>query len=89
MLIILFIHAFNCIKFIFTDVSLSERFDAILKTTDWQRQVLTAKTLQPLPVTRTNRETLHVEKKKKKDKDRKKEYKKHKKEGKGRITLSE
>ncbi|XP_047501128.1 KAT8 regulatory NSL complex subunit 1-like isoform X1 [Penaeus chinensis] len=69
------------------DVSLSERFDAILKTTDWQRQVLTAKTLQPLPVTRTNRETLHVEKKKKKDKDRKKEYKKHKKEGKGRITL--
>ncbi|XP_071552694.1 uncharacterized protein nsl1 isoform X1 [Panulirus ornatus] len=70
------------------DVSLSERFDAMLKTTDWQRQILTAKTIQPLPVTRTNRETSHVEKKKKKDKDRKKDYKKHKKEGKGRITLN-
>lgn len=68
------------------DVSLSERFDAMLKTTDWQRQILTAKTIQPIPVAR-NRETSHMEKKKKKDKERKKDYKKHKKEGKGRITL--
>ncbi|KAG7156590.1 KAT8 regulatory NSL complex subunit 1-like, partial [Homarus americanus] len=69
------------------DVSLSERFDAMLKTTDWQRQILTAKTIQPLPVTRTNREASQTDKKKKKDKDRKKDFKKHKKETKGRITL--
>lgn len=69
-----------------TDVSLSEQFDALLKTTDWQRQVLTARTVQPL-VNRTSKELPKVEKKKKKDKERKKENKKSKKEGKGRIML--
>lgn len=68
-------------------MSISERFDAMLKTTDWQRQVLTAKSIPSLPMSRSNRETSHLEKKNKKDKDRKKEYRKHKK-GKGRITLS-
>lgn len=67
------------------DVSLSEKFDVILKTMDWQRQVLTTKTPQLRPV----KEAVHVEKKKKsKDKELKKDHKKHKKDGKGRITLS-
>lgn len=66
------------------DVSLSEKFDVILKTMDWQRQVLTTKT----PQLRTVKEAVHVEKKKKsKDKELKKDHKKHKKDGKGRITL--
>ncbi|KAK3893955.1 hypothetical protein Pcinc_002251, partial [Petrolisthes cinctipes] len=71
------------------DVSLCERFDGMLKTTDWQKQMLTAKTLHPLPVSRPPRDPPHTSnKKKKKDKDRKKDYKKHKKEAaKGRITL--
>lgn len=86
-----FTYKHTCSSFI-TDVSLSERIDAMLKTTDWQRQMLTAKTLHAPPnVTRPPREPPHTSnKKKKKDKDRKKDYKKHKKEtAKGRITLSE
>lgn len=66
-------------------MSLSEKFDVMLKTMDWHRQ-LTTKTPQLRPV----RETVHVENKKKKsrDKELKKDHKKHKKDGKGRITLS-
>ncbi|KAK7072624.1 PEHE, partial [Halocaridina rubra] len=67
-----------------TDISLSEQFDALLKTADWQKQVLTTKTIQPVTINRTNKEIPPVEKKKKKDK--KKDNKK-KKEGKGRIML--
>ncbi|XP_045108850.1 KAT8 regulatory NSL complex subunit 1-like isoform X2 [Portunus trituberculatus] len=67
------------------DVSLSEKFDVMLKTMDWQRQALTTKT----PQLKSVRENLYVEKKKKKSKDKevKKDHKKHKKDGKGRITL--
>ncbi|MPC70267.1 hypothetical protein E2C01_064509 [Portunus trituberculatus] len=58
----------------------------MLKTMDWQRQALTTKT----PQLKSVRENLYVEKKKKKSKDKevKKDHKKHKKDGKGRITLS-
>lgn len=66
-------------------MSLSEKFDVMLKTMDWQRQALTTKT----PQLKSVRENLYVEKKKKsKDKELKKDHKKHKKDGKGRITLS-
>ncbi|XP_076031601.1 non-specific lethal 1 isoform X2 [Oratosquilla oratoria] len=73
-----------------TDVSLSEHFDAELKTSDWHRQVLMSKSARPPSISRNRvQHLLHTEKKKRrKDKDHKKEYtKKHKKEGKGRITL--
>ncbi|KAG0713498.1 KAT8 regulatory NSL complex subunit 1 [Chionoecetes opilio] len=66
------------------DVSLSEKFDVILRTMDWQKQALTTKT----PQLKSVRENLYVEKKKKsKDKELKKDHKKHKKNSKGRITL--
>ena len=67
-------------------MSLSEKFDVMLKTMDWQRQALTTKT----PQLKSVRENLYVEKKKQKSKDKevKKDHKKHKKDGKGRITLS-
>ena len=66
-------------------MSLSEKFDVILRTMDWQRQALAPKT----PQLKSVRENLYVEKKKKsKDKELKKDHKKHKKDGKGRITLS-
>lgn len=69
-------------------MSLSEKFDVMLKTMDWQRQAVTTKT----PQLRPTKEAVHVEKKKKKSKDKdkelKKDPKKHKKDGKGRITLS-
>ncbi|CAL4060114.1 unnamed protein product [Meganyctiphanes norvegica] len=68
-----------------TDISLSECFDSILKTTDWQRQVLPSRSVHPLPSISHIRDNVSQDRKRKKD--RKKECKKYKKDGKGRITL--
>jgi len=68
------------------DISLSECFDSILKTTDWQRQVVPSRSVHSLPPSITHiRENTSQDRKRKKD--RKKECKKHKKDGKGRLTL--